>query len=75
MVKRFDLEYPQRFADEIFSYLSIREKELPQAAKMFEQPIMDQAYFDLLADNFRSPHLWQYQDGKWQLRHTVWNSK
>lgn len=75
LVKRFDLEYPQRFADEIFSYLSIREKELPQAAKMFEQPIMDQAYFDLLADNFRSPHLWQYQDGKWQLRHTVWNSK
>lgn len=75
LVKRFDLEFPERFADEIFSYLSIREKELPQAAKQFEQPIMDRAYFDRLADTFRSPHLWQFAEGKWQLRHTVWNGK
>lgn len=75
LVKRFDLEYPERFADEIFSYLSIREKELPKAAKQFEQPILDRAYFDALADTFRSPHLWQYANEKWQLRHTVWNGK
>lgn len=75
LVKRFDLEFPDRFADEIFSYLSIREKELPQAATQFEQPIMDRAYFDTLANTFRSPHLWQYENGKWQLRHTVWNGK
>ncbi|MBU2113448.1 MAG: N-acetyl sugar amidotransferase [Gammaproteobacteria bacterium] len=75
LVKRFDLEYPERFADEIFSYLSIREKELPQAVTQFEQPIMDRAYFDTLANTFRSPHLWQYENGKWQLRHTVWNGK
>lgn len=75
LVKRFDLEFPERFANEIFSYLSIREKELPQAAKQFEQPIMDRAYFDALANTFRSPHLWQYADGKWQLRHTVWNGQ
>jgi len=72
LVKRFDHEFPDRFAEEIFDYLSIKEKELPQAYSQFEQPQMTREYFDLLADNFRSPHLWQFKDGIWQLRHTVW---
>jgi len=72
LVKRFDHEFPDRFAQEIFDYLSIKEKELPQAYSQFEQPQMTREYFDLLADNFRSPHLWQFKDGIWQLRHTVW---
>jgi hypothetical protein len=33
---------------------------------------LDRAYFDNLCDRFRSPHLWQYEDGKWSLRHPVW---
>ena len=32
LVKRFDGEFPERFADEIFRYLSIPEKEFPQAS-------------------------------------------
>jgi len=72
LVKRFDLEFPERFADEIFEYLSIPEKEFPVASRMFEQPIMDRDYFDRLTDTFRSPHLWRYENGHWQLRHTVW---
>jgi N-acetyl sugar amidotransferase len=75
LVRRFDGEFPERFAGEIFQYLSIPEKEFPEAARMFEQPIMTRAYFDTLADQFRSPHLWQYADGEWQLRHTVFSSK
>ena len=71
LVKRFDGEFPTRFADEIFAYLSIPEKEFPQASKMFEQPIMDLSYFNNLADSFRSPHLWSYNDGQWSLRHQV----
>ena len=71
LVKRFDGEFPTRFADEIFAYLSIPEKEFPQAFKMFEQPIMDLSYFNNLADSFRSPHLWSYNDGQWSLRHQV----
>lgn len=71
LVRRFDGEFPDRFADEIFRYLSIPESEFPVASKMFEQPIMDRAYFDALTDRFRSPHLWQFEDGKWSLRHTV----
>lgn len=71
LVQRFDGEFPTRFADEIFSYLSINEKEFPKASKMFEQPTIDAEYFANLADSFRSPHLWSYNDGQWSLRHQV----
>ena len=27
-----------------------------------------------LADRFRSPHLWKYEDGEWRLRHKVWET-
>ncbi|CAI2717005.1 N-acetyl sugar amidotransferase [Nitrospina watsonii] len=73
LVKRFDLEWPERFADEIFQYLSLPPKEFPDAAKMFEQPIMDREYFNRLADTFRSPHIWKHEDGQWHLRHAVWH--
>lgn len=71
LVKKFDGEFPERFADEIFKYLSIPEKEFPIASKMFEQPIMDKDYYMSLADQFRSPHLWKLENGIWKLRHTV----
>ena len=71
LVRRYDGEFPERFAAEIFQYLSLPEKEFPEAARQFENPVMDRAYFDRLADRFRSPHLWMFEDGRWQLRHTV----
>lgn len=71
LVRRFDHEFPDRFAGELFRYLSLSEKEFPIASKMFEQPLMDQEYFQLLADRFRSPHLWYKEDGVWKLRHPV----
>lgn len=73
LVKKFDGEFPERFADEIFQYLSIPEKEFPDATKLFDQPIMDRDYFGSLEDKFRSPHLWSFENNKWQLRHTVFN--
>lgn len=73
LVKRFDHEYPERFADEIFKYLSITEKEFPEAARMFEQPVMTRDYYTRLADSFRSPHLWKWEGGKWMLRHALWD--
>jgi N-acetyl sugar amidotransferase len=75
LVKRFDGEFPERFADEIFHYLSMPSKDYPQASKMFEQPIVDREYFMRLADTFRSPHLWKFEDGEWRLRHAVWHSE
>ena len=71
LVKRYDGEFPERWADEIFRYLSIPEAEFPVASKMFQQPTMDKQYMLDLADRFRSPHLWLRQDGEWTLRHTV----
>jgi hypothetical protein len=74
LAQRYDGEFPDRFADEIFKYLSIPAKEFPEAVKMFEQPIMDKDYFMNLADSFRSPHLWRLDNGVWKLRHTVSNA-
>ncbi len=71
LVKRFDHEFPQRFADEIFQYLSIDPKSFPIAAKNFEQPILDRDYFDRLANSFRSPHVWTYESDQWALRHPI----
>ncbi len=72
LVKRFDGEWPERFADEIMRYLSIPEKEFPKASKQFEQPLIDKDYFLALADKFRSPHLWKKEGSVWKLRHAVW---
>jgi N-acetyl sugar amidotransferase len=71
LVKRFDHEYPERFADELFKYLSLPEKEFPEASRMFERPLMDREYFDRLTNHFRSPHLWVHENGNWKLRHPV----
>lgn len=73
LVRRFDHEFPERFADEIFEYLSVPEREFPEASRMFEQPILDREYFAILADTFRSPHLWKWENGEWKLRHAVWH--
>jgi N-acetyl sugar amidotransferase len=73
LVKKFDGEFPARFANEVFEYLSINAKEFPIASKMFEQPIMDMDYFKHLADRFRSPHLWRNEFGRWSLRHVVYD--
>jgi N-acetyl sugar amidotransferase len=74
LVKRFDGEFPERFAEEVFRYLSIPEKEFSVASKMFQQPIMTREYFEQLADQFRSPHLWKQENSQWKLRHTVWQN-
>ncbi|WP_108649710.1 N-acetyl sugar amidotransferase [Dongshaea marina] len=71
LVRRYDHEFPERFIDELLSYLSIPENEFPVAATQFESPVMDRHYFDRLCDSFRSPHLWIYDKGLWRLRHPL----
>lgn len=73
LVRRYDGEYSDRFERENFEFLSVPEEEFPVASKMFEQPIMDRAYFERLTDNFRSPHLWKFEGNSWKLRHTVFD--
>jgi N-acetyl sugar amidotransferase len=74
LVKRFDGEFPERFAKEVFEYLSLNPKEFPSAAKLFEHPTFDREYFEKLTDRFRSPHLWMNEDGRWKLRRAVWHA-
>ena len=71
LVNKFDGEYPRRFLKELLKYLSINKKEFPIASKMFETPIMDENYFNDLCDNFRSPHLWYFENNKWKLRKKI----
>ncbi len=72
LVKRFDHEFPERFAEEIFKYLSITDKEFPKAHGAFAEPIMTRESFLRLADKFRSPHLWHKDGDTWELRHKIW---
>lgn len=71
LVQKYDGEFPERFASEVFDYLSIMPKEYPVASQMFEEPKMDREYFDDLTDRFRSPHLWRRENGMWKLRKQV----
>jgi N-acetyl sugar amidotransferase len=74
LVKKFDHEFPERFIDELFTYLSLPEKEFPVASKMFEKPIMDREYFELLTNTFRSQHIWKYESESWSLRNPIFNN-
>jgi len=73
LVKRFDGEWPIRFEDELWKYLSINRKEFPKAYKVFKNPEMNKKYFMKLADQFRSPHLWKKEKGEWKLKYQVKN--
>ncbi|QNI72333.1 N-acetyl sugar amidotransferase family protein [Synechococcus sp. NOUM97013] len=76
LVRKYDGEFPERWADEIFKYLSLPDNHFPKASMAFESPIFDRNYYDLLSDNFRSPHLWRYsEDYGWQLRHRVFDNE
>ena len=76
LVKQYDHEFPERFKDEIFDYLSINKSEFPISSKMFEQPIVNDQYFEDLTNSFRSPHIWYFEkklesNTSWHLRNTV----
>ena len=74
LVKRYDGEYPERFSEELLTYLSLPPEQFPDAARQFESPVMDRAYFDALTNRFRSPHLWAYENGEWKLRRRVFDA-
>ena len=73
LVKKYDGEYPDRFEQEVFEYLSIPSDQFTQASQQFEQPQMTREYFMELCNRFRSPHLWSYNNDNWELRHRIWD--
>ena len=70
-MQKFRSEYPERFISELFEYLSIQKDDFVKQYKLFEQPNIDNKYFELLTDTFRSPHIWRWQNDQWKLRSTV----
>ena len=72
LVKKYDLEFPQRYINDFLEYISIDPNKYKIASKNFEQPVADLDYFMSIHDRFRSPHLWIYENGDWKLRHAVW---
>ena len=72
LISKYDGEYPKRWANEIFEYLSITKDDFPIAHKAFERNIFDQKYYDDLCNKFRSPHLWYLNSSnEWNLRHKI----
>jgi len=73
LVNQYDHEFPERFKNEIFEYLSINKSDFPVASKMFENPIMTEDYFEDLTNSFRSPHIWKFdtKKNKWCLRNII----
>jgi hypothetical protein len=74
LVKKFDHEYPERFMDEMLKYISVDKVEFPEASRMFENPIMDREYFLRLTNKFRSPHVWSFLNGNWELKNPIWKN-
>ena len=74
LVKKFDHEYPERFMDEMLKYISVDAAEFPEASRMFENPIVDREYFLRLTNKFRSPHIWSFLNGNWELKNPIWNN-
>ena len=75
LVKKYDGEFPERWANQIFEYLSLPISQFPEASKSFESPLFNREYYNLLSDQFRSPHLWKWdsKDG-WKLRYRVFDN-
>lgn len=74
LVDKYDGEFPSRWSKQIFKYLTIDQKSFPVINKFFEEPKFDDVYYELLCDQFRSPHIWKWddQDG-WSLRTKIKN--
>ena len=72
LIKKYDGEFPKRWSDEIFNYLSLSEKEYPNISSFFENPEFDLEYYNRLSEKFRSPHLWNWDDKiGWDLRYKI----
>ena len=45
LAKKYDLEFPSRFENDLYDYISLADNEYPIASKQFEQPVVDKKLF------------------------------
>lgn len=62
--------------DEAVSLVQQFDGEFPQKyfSTIMSHIGLPEDEFMALCDSFRSPHLWEQRDGKWELRHPVWQA-
>jgi len=70
LINKFDGEYPDRFLNEILDYLSMKDNK-SRFSKFFEEPVINNEYFDDLCDTFRSSNIWKKTNLGWELRKPV----
>jgi len=71
LVRKFDGEYPSRFEDEIFEYLSLDHPKMSISSFALDQIRVTKDYFSELSDKFRSSHLWRKDGSGWTLRNVL----
>ena len=75
LVKKYDGEFPKRWANQIYKYLSLSKDKFPIAYKHFESPEFNEKYYLDLSDKFRSPHIWKWSEELgWSLRKDISNN-
>jgi hypothetical protein len=61
--------------DEGINLVKKYDTEFPRKyfAAFLEYVGLNENEFNVIVDQFRSPHLWQKNSGNWELRHAVWH--
>ena len=71
MVSKYDGEYPTRFEDEVFEYLSMDMQSI-DGLEYFVQKKLTREYLFEIGDKFRQEHLWEKNhESKWKLKNKI----
>lgn len=71
LVRKFDGEWPERFEQDLWRYLTVDSRLGDKCLSNFDNPKMTKEYFLAISESFRSPHLWAKIDGEWKLKFQV----
>jgi len=75
LIKKYDGEYPKRFEEEVFQYLSINKNDYTKAFNYLKKPIMTRRSFDEIINRFRPKSIWKIEKytKKYKLKNTIYS--
>ena len=72
LAAKYDGEYPTRFEDEVFEYLSMNMESI-SGLDFFKQKDLNREYLFELSNKFRQEHIWKKDSSnKWELRNKIY---